>query len=301
MIEFRSMSFGYGKKNLFSGLDLNLEPGSVYGLLGLNGAGKTSLLKLMAGALRPQEGSIEVFGKDPGLRRADLLADMVFVPEDPWLPAIKPEGWLDRYAAFRPLFDRGRFMALMDELALDKDKLLTKYSYGQRKKFALSAAMASGARTLLLDEPTNGLDIPSKAQLRRILAAAAEPGRVVVVSTHQVRDLEHLIDPIVIVHGGRILFTLSNEELGRSLYTAHLSSLEGKPVVYAERDAVGWSALLAREPGKDSEAEEGASPDLELVFDAAIAAPDHLTAALGGTALPAYLPEEHLIAKEANR
>ena len=221
MIEFRSMTFGYGKKTLFSGLDLNLEPGSVYGLLGLNGAGKTSLLKLAAGALRPQEGSISIFGKDPGLRKADLLADMVFVPEDPWLPALKPLAWLDRYATFRPAFDRARFIALSDELSLDQDKLLTKYSYGQRKKFALAAALASGARTLLLDEPTNGLDIPSKAQLRRILAAAAEPGRVVVVSTHQVRDLEHLIDPIVIVHGGKILFTLSNEELARSLYTTH--------------------------------------------------------------------------------
>jgi ABC-2 type transport system ATP-binding protein len=303
MIDFRSMTFGYGKKALFSGLDLHLEPGMVYGFLGLNGAGKTSLLKLAAGALRPQSGGIEVFGKDPGLRRADHLADLAFVPEDPWLPPLKPATWLDRYAVFRPAFDRARFETLMEELALDRDKLLTKYSYGQRKKFALAAALASGARTLLLDEPTNGLDIPSKAQLRRVLAAAAEPGRIVVVSTHQVRDLEHLIDPIVVVHNGKVLFTLSNDELAARLRTDHLSSLDGAPVVYAERDAVGWSVLLERGPEKGglSATQEGASPDLELVFDAAIAAPERLRAALVGETLPAYVPEDHLIAKEANK
>jgi ABC-2 type transport system ATP-binding protein len=291
------MTFGYGKKALFSGLDLHLEPGVVYGLLGLNGAGKTSLLKLAAGALRPQAGSIEVFGRQPGLRGADHLADLAFVPEDPWLPPLKPKAWLDRFAVFRPAFDRTRFQALSDELALDPDKLLTKYSYGQRKKFALAAALASGSRTLLLDEPTNGLDIPSKAQLRRVLAAAAEPSRIVVVSTHQVRDLEHLIDPIVVVHNGKVLFTLTSEELGSRLRTDHLASLDGAPVVYAERDAVGWSVLLERKPGEGG---EGGSPDLELVFDAAVAATSRLDAALRGEALSPYVPEEHQIAKEAN-
>lgn len=302
MIEFHSMTFGYGKKVLFDGLDLKLEPGSIFGLLGLNGAGKTSLLKLAAGALRPQGGDISCFGRNPGERSAAGLADLVFVPEDPWVPALTQKSWLRRYAAFRPGFDTARFERLAEDLALDRDKALTKYSYGQRKKFALAAALSSGARTLLLDEPTNGLDIPSKAQLRRILAEAADPARVVVVSTHQVRDLEHLIDPIVIVHGGKILFSLTGEELSQRLSTVHLSSLEGQPVVYAEKDALGWSALLLSGPGQagdEAGASAAAGPDLELVFDAAIAAPDRLAAALAGTALAAYIPENHLIAKEA--
>ena len=297
MIEFRSMTFGYGKRPLFEGLDLTLEPGTVYGLLGLNGAGKTSLLKLAAGALRPTGGSISSFGREPGRREAELLADTCFVPEDPWLPPLKPAAWLSRYAVFRPAFDRERFAALVKELALDEDKLLTKYSYGQRKKFALAAAVASGAKVLLLDEPTNGLDIPSKAQFRRILAQAAEPGRVVVVSTHQVRDLESLIDPIVVVHGGRVLFSLDAAACAERLCAARLPSLEGRPVVYAERDAVGWAALLGLPAGEA----EGQAPDLELVFDAAIAAPERLAAALKGEALGAYVPEEHLIDKEAGK
>jgi len=289
------MTFGYGKRPLFEGLDLSLEPGSIYGLLGLNGAGKTSLLKIVAGALRPNGGRVEAFGREPGARQAAFLADTAFVPEDPWLPPLKPAAWLERYAAFRPAFDRARFARLMGELSLDEGKLLTKYSYGQRKKFALASAIASGARTLLLDEPTNGLDIPSKAQFRRILAEAAEPGRVVVVSTHQVRDLESLIDPVVIVHDGKVLFSLGADDLAGRLYGARLRSLDGEPVVYAERDAVGWAALLARPAGGT---EGGQAPDLELVFNAAVAAPERLEAALAGEPLPAYTPAAYAVEKE---
>lgn len=291
MVQFQRLTFGYGEKPLFLNLDLTLEPGTVYGLLGLNGAGKTSLLKLAAGALRANEGDIRVFGSDPGRRDAACLADIAFVPEDPWLPAVKPSVWLDRYAVFRPGFDRGRFATLSREFVLEEDKVLSKYSYGQRKKFALAAAFASGARLLLLDEPTNGLDIPSKTQFRRVLAQAVEPERVVVVSTHQVRDLESLIDPAVILHGGRILFTLSSEAMSSHLASAHLADVRVPGIVYAEKDAVGWSALVASGAAGDAAAGAGAgksAADLELVFNAAIAAPDRLASALKGEVLSSY-------------
>jgi ABC-2 type transport system ATP-binding protein len=289
------MTFGYGKGSLnegslFESLDLKLEAGTVYGLLGLNGAGKTSLLKLIAGALNPQSGSIRVFGREPWRREASFLADTFFVPEDPALPAVKPADWLSRYAVFRPAFDRAGFADLSREFGLEADKILTKYSYGQRKKFALAAALSSGARLILLDEPTNGLDIPSKSQFRRALAASVDSDRVVVVSTHQVRDLERVIDPAVIVHGGRILFTLGSEPMAERLGSAHRREL-GPDVVYAEKDRVGYSALLSRGQGT-SGADDIQTADLELVFNAAIASPQRLAAALGGDALPALGPEE---------
>jgi ABC-2 type transport system ATP-binding protein len=288
MVKIESMTFGYGKGPLFEGLGLELEPGTVFGLLGLNGAGKTSLLKLLAGALRPQEGSIRVFGSEPFRRSAAFLADMTFVPEDPWLPAVKPATWLERYAVFRPAFDRTRFFDLSREFSLDENKLLTKYSYGQRKKFALAAALASGARLVLLDEPTNGLDIPSKSQFRRALAASVDSDRVVVVSTHQVRDLERVIDPAVIVHGGKILFTLSSEKIAERLGSARVRDL-GPEVVYAEKDGVGYSALLDLSRC-DAAIIDVQAPDLELVFNAAIASPGRLEAALRGEELPAFNP-----------
>ncbi len=277
MVHCGAMTFGYGRKKLFENLSLDLAPGAVYGLLGLNGAGKTSLLKLLAGALRPEAGAISCFGRNPGARQAAFLADVAFVPEDPWLPPLKPGQWLNRYAVFRPAFDRARFQELLLEFNIDEDKVLTSYSYGQRKKFALAAAMASGARLLLLDEPTNGLDIPSKTQFRRMLVGIAAADRVVIVSTHQVRDLESLIDPLIIVESGRILCTLAQADILAKLSTVMLNSLDGPGIVHAEKNAAGWAALVdARCGGIAGRIGEPLPADIELLFNAAVANPSRL-------------------------
>ncbi len=281
MVRFDAVTFAYGKRPLFEGLDLAMEAGSTVGLLGLNGAGKTSLLKLGAGALFPASGRVEVFGRDAGSRSAASLADVCFVPEDPWGPALSPEKWLLRYGAFRPAMDAGLFRSLLGEFAVDPDKSVAKMSYGQRKKFAVAAALSSGARAVFLDEPTNGLDIPSKAQFRRALAAASSPDRVIVVSTHQARDLENLLDPIVILHGGRILHSFPASDLSDKLSVQRLPSLEGRRVIYAERDALGWTALLA-EPG---------GADLELAFTAAVSRPEAFRTALDGRDPGTFTPD----------
>jgi ABC-2 type transport system ATP-binding protein len=288
MINIHSLTFGYGRAPLFDKLDLRLEGGHAYGLLGLNGAGKTSLLKLMAGALVPGSGEILAFGRVPARREAAHLADVAFVPEDPWLPAITPAQYLARYAVFRPAFDIKRFDELRREFALiggqpkDDEKLLSKLSYGQRKKFALAAALAGGARSVLLDEPTNGLDIPSKMQFRKALAASVSEDRTIIISTHQVRDLESLIDPILILDKGELAFELGGDEIISSLATLRLPSLEGYRVVHAERDALGWNALVARGSGDSPAAASLGAADLELVFNAALAEPLRLRAVVAG-------------------
>ncbi len=286
MIRMDAVTFGYGKRPLFEGLCMDLKPGNCYGLLGLNGAGKTSLLKLMAGALLPASGAIEAFGRVPGRREAAHLADLAFVPEDPLAPNMTVSQWIDRVAVFRPRFDRMRFSQLLLDFQLDGSRKVSTWSYGQRKKFALAGAMASGARLLLLDEPTNGLDIPSKAQFRKALSGMHDPDTLVVVSTHQVRDLENLIDPVSVVHRGKMVFQATADELYGSLSTARLPDLSGRRVVAARRDAVGWSALLA-EPGQ--------ALDIELVFEAAVNAPGRLKAALAGGELPAFDLAEALV------
>jgi ABC-2 type transport system ATP-binding protein len=280
MIDIHSLSFGYGRGKLFNKLELRLEGGHAYGLLGLNGAGKTSLLKLMAGALIPGSGEIQAYGRVPARREAAHLADVAFVPEDPWLPAITPAQWLSRWAVFRPAFDRVRFEELRREFALLEEKPLSKLSYGQRKKFALAAALAGGARAVLLDEPTNGLDIPSKMQFRKALATSVSEDRTFVVSTHQVRDLENLIDPILILDKGELAFELSGDEIASGLASARMPGLEGFRIVHAERDALGWNALVAREGAPSSV--PLAAADLEMVFNAALAEPERLRAAIAG-------------------
>ena len=278
MVRFDAVAFGYGKRPLFEGLSFVAEAGSTVGLLGLNGAGKTSLLKLAAGALFPAAGRVEVFGRDIGSRSAAALADVCFVPEDPWAPPVSAETWAKRFGVFRPAMDRALFFSLLEEFTVDRAENVGKLSYGQRKKFAVAAALSSGARAVLLDEPTNGLDIPSKAQFRRALALAASEERAIVVSTHQARDLESLLDPIVIIHEGRMLFTLSANTISDRFSVARLDSLEGRPVVHAERDALGWTALLA---------EGGGGADLETIFSAAIAEPAKFRLALEGGAAAA--------------
>lgn len=276
MVTFQAVKFSYGKRPLFEGLDLVVRPGSTVGLLGLNGAGKTSLLKLGAGALFPASGRIEVFGRESRKREAALLADVFFVSEDPWAPALTAPQWLSRYGAFRPRFDAALFDKLLEEFSVDREKKVSKMSYGQRKKFAVAAALASGARAVFLDEPTNGLDIPSKAQFRRALALAASEDRAFIVSTHQARDLENLLDPIVIVHEGKVLCSFPAAALAERFSIERLSELGGRPVVHAVKDALGWTALVA---------EGGSGADLEYAFNAAIAEPAKFRAALEGRAL----------------
>jgi len=294
MIDIHSLTFGYGRALLFDSLDLRLEGGHAYGLLGLNGAGKTSLLKLMAGALVPGSGEIAAFGRVPARRETAHLADVAFVPEDPWLPAITPAQWLSRYAVFRPAFDPKRFEELRREFALvgaephGDAKLLSKLSYGQRKKFALAAALAGGARSVLLDEPTNGLDIPSKMQFRKALASSVSEERTIVVSTHQVRDLESLIDPMLILDKGSLAFELGGDEINTTLASARIPNLEGFKIVHAEKDALGWNALVARDGAVSAAAFPLAAADLELVFNAALAEPERLRAAIAGEDLAPY-------------
>ncbi|MEW6566115.1 ATP-binding cassette domain-containing protein [Gracilinema caldarium] len=271
MLEVKNLNFGYGKQQLFKQLSLSVQPGQIVGLLGLNGAGKTSLLKLIAGALYPQGGEITLYGRSTGHRHPDVLADIYFVPEDPWGPALTPEAWLDRFGVFRPAMNRSLFYSLLEEFQVDKGKLISRMSYGQRKKCALAQAMASGSRLILLDEPTNGLDIPSKAQFRRSLSMLDLQETMFVISTHQARDLETVLDPILIIHEGALLCKFPAAVVHERFSVRRVESLQGLPVVYAEQGALGYQALLA---------EPGAGADLEMLFTAAIHNPDAFRKAL---------------------
>ncbi|WP_304222016.1 ATP-binding cassette domain-containing protein [Gracilinema caldarium] len=271
MLEVKNVDFGYGRQQLFNHLNLSVQPGQIVGLLGLNGAGKTSLLKLIAGALYPHKGEISLFGKSTLHRRPDVLADLCFVPEDPWGPALTPEAWFSRYGVFRPAFNKELFYSLLEEFQVDKTKLISRMSYGQRKKCALAQAMASGSRLILLDEPTNGLDIPSKAQFRRSLAMVDLQETMFIISTHQARDLEAVLDPILIIHEGNLLCSFPAAAVNEQFSVRRVERLEGLPVVYAEQGPLGYQAVLA---------EPGSGADLEILFTAAIQNPVSFRAAL---------------------
>jgi ABC-2 type transport system ATP-binding protein len=263
VIKIANLTFGYKKQKLFSDLNLTLEPGNIYGLLGKNGAGKTTLLKLISGLRLPQAGTCDVFGYDPSHRPAALLEDICFISEELHVPAVLPSLFEKLYAPLYPRFSHEAFHDYLKEFEMDGSKRLSELSYGQKKKFLLAFGLASGCRLLLMDEPTNGLDIPSKSQFRRLLARAGATDQVILISTHQVRDMENLIDPIIILDNGSIVFKQPLQQAAARLRTGieREEPVDGS-ALYSEKTLGGYVVV------RRNEGTEETSIDLETLFNA---------------------------------
>ncbi len=211
MIQAKNLGFSYNKKPFFKDFSFELEAGKIYGLLGLNGEGKSTLLQLIAGALFAQEGSLEVLGLNPAKRGAEFLSRCFFLPETQYSLPMKGEQFLAVHAPLYPAFDYSVFEEITTAFHIPTDKSMRRMSLGQQKKFMLAFGLASGAELLLLDEPTNGLDIPSKSEFRRMLSQYITEDRCVIISTHQINDIDTLLDHILILHESKIL---CNQNIG---------------------------------------------------------------------------------------
>ena len=270
MLEARQVNFGYGPDPLFLNTDLTLTPGHIYGLLGLNGAGKSTLLKLVAGLLFPNSGRITAYGYDPARRAPGFLAQVFLLPEELNVPGITGKEFVAVRSLFYPDFDRAQMQRFLDEFEIAEKTRLTALSHGQQKKFLLSFGLACNASLVLLDEPTNGLDIPSKGLFRRLVAESLSEKRTIVVSTHQVREVESLVDLIVILHEGKVLLNRTVSELSGNLrFSVSGSRPEaGGGLIYTERTVGGYASVW-----KDRSAGDRGL-DMELLFKAAIANPE---------------------------
>ena len=269
MVNIESLSFGYGRGALFKELSLGLAPGNIYGLLGVNGAGKSTLLKLMAGLLFPASGSVRSLAHNPAQRKPSFLLDVFVLAEDAQAPNMPAGDFVRTRAPFYPRFDHALFERYLRELELPQGGNLAALSHGQQKKFLLAFGLATQAKLVLLDEPTNGLDIPSKSVLRRVIAEALTPERLFVISTHQVRDLATLMDPIVILHQGRVLLNSTLGDIGTRVRMTQQSSPPppGTPDLLFSEPVVGgfWSVWRGGGDGP---------LDLEVLFNAVVANPD---------------------------
>jgi ABC-2 type transport system ATP-binding protein len=273
MIRINDLHFGYTKRLLlFKNLSLELNAGQIYGLLGQNGAGKTTLLKLIAGLLFPQSGMCDVFGYDARKRHPQMLADICIIPEEFSLPPIKIKTYERIHGAFYPHFDHEMFWHYLTEFYLSPEDQLARLSYGQKKKFLLAFGLASNSRLVILDEPTNGLDIPSKSQFRKIIASSLTGERTFIISTHQVRDLESLIDPIVILDDGRIIFNQSLEKISDKLAFKVIKDEEHPgEVLYSEDLVSGKAGILRNTDNEDTQI------NMELFFNGIINNTDAIT------------------------
>ena len=275
MVELERLGFGYGPEALFRDMDLSLNPGCIHGLLGINGAGKSTLLRLVGGLLFPASGRVRVLGHEPSRREPGFLSRIFVLPEELNVPGITDREYLAARAPFYPGFDRARMERHLEELEVPRGRKLSSLSHGQKKKFLLSFGLSTNASLVMMDEPTNGLDIPSKGLFRRLVAEALEEDRAFVIATHQVRDVEALVDQLLVLHDGKVLFDGGVSELSNSIRISVGTGRpdnNGKGLLYAEPTVGGFASVW-----KDANAGDG-HLDLEILFKAVIARPDEFAA-----------------------
>ena len=266
MIQVQDVTFYYGGENkkVFNRFCLQLEQNKVYGLLGENGTGKSTLLYLLMGLLRPSEGHILVDGFDMRRRQRKALQQMYIVPEEFALPQMRFADYVAAYRPFYPAFSDDILRRCMEEFHLPLDVRVDQLSMGDKKKVLMSFALATNVRYLLMDEPTNGLDVPSKKQFRKVVATTMTEERTLIIATHQLHDVESLLDHVLILQRSQLLLNESVEALCEK-YTFDVRSNEAltDDVLYTERTPQGNATLSLRQPD-----DEETQLNLELLFNA---------------------------------
>lgn len=264
MLSINNCTFNYRRKGepTINDFSLDLHEGGVYGLLGSNGAGKTTLLQLICGLLTPESGEITFDGISTRLRRPATLENMMIVPEEITLPALKLDSFIKLQSKFYPNFSDTDMSRHLDTFGLERDIRLDKLSMGQKKKVALAFAMACNTKLLLMDEPTNGLDIPAKSAFRRFIAESMSDEKIFVISTHQVRDVNRILDHILIMDNRKVLLDRTVAEIqNKMIFTDTTDPELISQSIYSVSGLGGSSVILPNKTGEDSEI------NIELLFD----------------------------------
>ena len=258
MIHIENLKYKYqgAKHYVFDNFSLDFEDNNIYGLLGKNGTGKSTLLYLISGLLRRTAGTITVDG--------ETLEEIFLVPEEFDLAPMTLEAYVKLNKPFYPRFSRDILESCLRDFELTPDIHLKELSMGQKKKVYMSFAMAANTKLLLMDEPTNGLDIPSKSQFRKVIANNMADDRTMIISTHQVHDVESLLDHIVMLDRSQILLNASVADICEK-YNFEFRSL-GEPqddVLYSEPSVQGNAVITRKREG-----DEDTTLNLELLFNA---------------------------------
>jgi len=252
MVHIQNLSFGYTRKKLlYDNLTLSLGKGKIYGLLGKNGAGKSTFLKNLSGMLFPTGGHIFIDGQEPRRRLPSFLENIYFITEEVYVPSVSINRYVKIFSPFYPKFDSEKFRHYLEMLEVETTVRLKSMSFGQQKKFIIAFALACNTPLLLLDEPTNGLDIPSKAQFRRLIASVMTEDRIILISTHQTRDLENLIDTVLILDNGNLLLHASVNEISKVLSFKTMRNLpENKSILFSEAALGGYAVVMENQSGR---------------------------------------------------
>jgi ABC-2 type transport system ATP-binding protein len=261
MIQVNDLHLGYGKKKVFNGLNLQLHSGHIYGLLGKNGSGKSTLLRSLYGLLYPQQGSIQVLNYKPGDRLPSFLQKVFMVPEEFYLPDVPIDELIKYHAAFYPKFNLATFRQCLKDFDIPYEQSLQQMSYGQKKKVLISLGLSTNVELLLMDEPTNGLDIISKSQFRKTMGNIMNRETCVIISTHQLKDLEDLISRILIIDSARILFDQTIAAIAGRLTFAIVQDAAVVNNVLYEEASISGTAIV-----KENTGGEASRIDMELLY-----------------------------------
>ena len=275
MIQIQDISYKYGKKseNVFDGLSLSFDDGKIYGLLGKNGVGKSTLLYLLSGLLHPKSGKITIDGREPRHREPSLLENLYFIPDEFELPNMTLRRYVGLYAQFYPRFSHEVLESCLQDFELTMDTQLNALSLGQKKRVLVSYALATQCRVLLMDEPTNGLDIPAKSLFRKMVARHMQDDQIIIVSTHQVHDVDSLLDHIIVLNEATgeenrqesVLFDASIADVQRQFaFQLRAMGDESSEVLYSEPRPQGSAVIVANSLGEET------TVDLELLFNAVV-------------------------------
>ena len=267
MIKAEHLTFGYGKnKQVFNDFNLEIEKGKIVGLLGKNGTGKSTLLYIICGLLKPSHGHVTIKGIDIRRRLPQTLSDIYLVPEEFDLPNLSMKQFVKLNSGFYPDFSNETLNTCLNDFDLGMDINLGELSMGQKKKAYMCFALATNTSLLLMDEPTNGLDIPSKSQFRKVIASGMTDEKTIIISTHQVRDIDRLLDHITIIDGTEVLLDKSVKEITDRLYFCEQSMNEPTDgVLFIQPSVQGNSIIMENIFGEES------PMNLEVLFNAILA------------------------------
>ncbi len=271
MIKIDNLSYSYRNKKVFEALSIHFEAGNIYGLLGKNGTGKSTLFRLICGLLKPKKGAITNFGHSSLTRTPSMLSKIFLLPEEFFVPSVYVKDFVKTLAPFYPKFSQQEFNNYIADFDIPLDNKLDQMSMGQKKKTLIAFSLATNTELLLMDEPTNGLDIVSKTQFKNVMASIANEQKCIIISTHQVKDIEHLIDRISVIDNGTILFNESISTIGKQLsFVISAVRSEATKTIYSEGNTTGFSEVILNESGKE------VAVDLEMLYKAVMLKPQEI-------------------------
>lgn len=251
MIKVNNLKFSYGSSVVLENISMDLQEGKIYGLLGENGVGKTTLLTLLCGLKKTQVGTINIDGANPYKRQPSLIENIIFLPDEINAYPVTADSYASLRGKLYKSYNHEKFTSIMKDFDNDSAQIMNRMSFGQLKKTHIAFGLACGTKYLFLDEPTNGLDIPSKAQFRKAITKYTSEESTIIISTHQVRDLENIIDPIIILDSKEVLLNATLEEISNKLYFNYSQDASYESL-YSERLPGGFIQVSLNTSGEDS-------------------------------------------------